>query len=558
MKSADYWQQRAEENALKVFRYSQRQAQLVTRWFCRAEREMSKKVVEFYRSYAEKEGVTLPAAKATMTDRRALNLTLEQCQALAKKSPLDSELKKLLDRAYLGRAISREEFLKMQLHLLSSELYNRYAETTKTSLTNVFEESYYKSLFDYQQFVGFGSSFNRISTHQIEAAVTTAWQGKNYSQRIWGDHRQTLARYLNRIVTNGFIQGSGGERMTSELRKATSMSAYDARRLIRTECNQVASRANLLAYRENGTPDFEFLAVLDYKTSERCRSMDGRHFALNEGRIGVNMPPLHPFCRSTTVPYLPDAEFDGDDTRTARSGSGETYKVPADMNYRDWHKQHVENNPAELLAEQKYKGGTADSAQYSKYLNVLGKDAPKTFDEFQNIKYTGGDDWRELKADYRSEKYYSNHLTHDEKAAVTSYISGGSYSLNASLRDGVPLTEQNKMLMQSLDSALEKLPPYEGRVVRTMDMSDTERLAFAKQNTRGKIVQCLAYTSASVLEGYHERPAVKLNIISHTGKDLRRYNTAEGEVIFRRGAKFRMVDAHMDDITFVIDAEEVT
>ncbi|MEG0839864.1 MAG: minor capsid protein [Hydrogenoanaerobacterium sp.] len=373
----------------------------MTRWFGRAKRDMQKKITDFYMKYAEKNSITLPCAKAAFADRRAVSITLEESLKLAQKIPMDTEFARLLDKAYIGRAISREEFLKMQLDLLSAELYNRYAEVTKTSLTCVFEDSYYKSLFDYQQFIGYGSSFNRISTHQIEAAVTTAWQGKNYSQRIWGTHRPTLARYLNRIVTTGFIEGSSGENMTAQLGKAMDMSAYEARRLIRTECSQVSSRANLLAYKENCTERFEFLAVLDYKTSERCRVIDGKIFNLSEAKIGINMPPLHPFCRSTTVPYLPDAELDYDDTRTARGADGESYKVPAKMKYREWHKAYVENHPAEVLTEKKYKHGSADAAQYDKYMKLLGHDAPKSFDEFQNLKYTDRVKWKFTKLDYR-------------------------------------------------------------------------------------------------------------------------------------------------------------
>lgn len=519
---------------------------------------MQKKITDFYMKYAEKNSITLPCAKAALADRHAVSITLEESRKLAQKIPMDTEFARLLDKAYIGRAISREEFLKMQLDLLSAELYNRYAKVTKTSLTCVFEDSYYKSLFDYQQFIGYGSSFNRISTHQIEAAVTAAWQGKNYSQRIWGTHRPTLARYLNRIVTTGFIEGSSGENMTAQLGKAMDMSAYEARRLIRTECSQVSSRANLLAYKENCTERFEFLAVLDYKTSERCRVIDGKIFNLSEAKIGINMPPLHPFCRSTTVPYLPDAELDHDDTRTARGADGESYKVPAKMKYREWHKAYVENYPAEVLTEKKYKHGSADAAQYDKYMKLLGHDAPKSFDEFQNIKYTGENDWRELKSDYRSEKYYSKHLTHDEKAAITGYVSGGSYQLNASLRDKTPLTEQSRLLMQGLDTALEKLPTYNGRVIRALVFDDSQKLKeFAKEHTIGNTVHYPAFTSASVLEGYHKEPTVQMNIISYTASNLQQYNAAECEILFRRGTSFKILGATLQGKTIIIEAEEV-
>lgn len=343
MNSADYWRQRAEQNARRIFEYSDRKARLVTRWFGRARREMEKKVRDFYRRYGEGEGISPKAAKAALTDRRALSLSLEEARRLAQRYPEDPALGRLLRQSYLGRAVSREEFLEMQLELLASEAYGQYARETGKSLNEAFEDAYYKSIFDYQQFIGTGNpAFNRLSVHQIQAAVETAWKGANYSQRIWGGQRQSLARYLNRIISTGMMEGKSNGVMTAELQKAMSMSAYQARRLIRTECAQVCARADALAYEENGTPRFQFLATLDMLTSEICREMDGRVFDTAEREIGVNTPPLHPFCRSTTIPYIPDDEFDAGNTRAARNAAGETYTVPASMNYREWREKYVD------------------------------------------------------------------------------------------------------------------------------------------------------------------------------------------------------------------------
>ena len=405
MTSREYWSGRAEQNALRAYQFSLRRAQLVTRWFGRVSREMQKKVNSFYRDYAGGEGISLKAAKALLTDRRALALTREAAERLSALYPDDPELHRLLRQASLQRAVAREEFLKMQLQLLASELYGETAGELRRTLTEAFEDAYYHGLYDFQQFVGYGSAFNRISTHQLEAAVTAKWSGKNYSERLWGDHRVSLARYLDRIVTTGFLEGQPSAQMTAQLQKAMNTSAYRARTLIRTESAQIASRASLLSYRENGTPRFQFLATLDLKTSEVCRAMDGKVFETADGKVGVNMPPMHPHCRSTTVPYIPNAEFDGDDTRAARGKDGVAYKVPANMSYQEWHRQHVETDPEWRLAEAKLQNGRADAGQYSSYRERLGEDAPKSFDEFQQIKYTEGEGWDALKRQYRAEGY---------------------------------------------------------------------------------------------------------------------------------------------------------
>lgn len=406
MDSRTYWEKRAKENELRVFQYAGKRAQLVTRWFSQAQKEMQQRIDVFYRQYAKDGRISLREAKHAIADRRTISLTLEEARRLGSLYPDDAEITRLLRKQYIQRAVSREELLCMQLQLLAGELYGRYAAETTRSLTEIFEESYYRTLYGFQKFTGYGTHFNRLNTHQIEAAVNTAWSGKNYSERIWGGQRGALARNLDRIITTGVIQGRPQGEMAAQLRKAMDISAYNARRLIRTECTAVAGKANLAGYQENGTGQFEFVATLDNRTSARCRGMDGKHFYVKDGKIGVNIPPLHPFCRSTTVPYVPDARFDLDDTRAARSGTGETYSVPGGMAYKEWHRKYVGTSPDELLSERKVQNGYADAAQFERYTKALGKDAPKSLDGFQRIKYTEPKSWDVLKRTYRQS---SNH-----------------------------------------------------------------------------------------------------------------------------------------------------
>jgi hypothetical protein len=50
-------------------------------------------------------------------------------------------------------------------------------------------------------------------------------------------------------------------------------------------------------------------AFLDNRTSAICREMDGKYFKITEKKIGVNAPPLHPSCRSTTQLVLDDDDM---------------------------------------------------------------------------------------------------------------------------------------------------------------------------------------------------------------------------------------------------------
>ena len=101
------------------------------------------------------------------------------------------------------------------------------------------------------------------------------------------------------------------------------------------------NKAEIEAYEEMGIKKFKYLAVLDSRTSEICRDMDGKIFDVKDAVQGENTPPLHPNCRSTIVPYI-SKEYEPE-IRIARDPeTGKNYYIE-NMNYREWEKEYVNN-----------------------------------------------------------------------------------------------------------------------------------------------------------------------------------------------------------------------
>ena len=81
------------------------------------------------------------------------------------------------------------------------------------------------------------------------------------------------------------------------------------------------------------------MATLEKRTCEVCGALDGKHFFVNDAKIGINYPPIHPNCRCTTI------EFDFDD---ALDWYNTGQPMPQNMKYKDWYdgqdvykRQHV-------------------------------------------------------------------------------------------------------------------------------------------------------------------------------------------------------------------------
>lgn len=136
-------------------------------------------------------------------------------------------------------------------------------------------------------------------------------------------------------------------------------------------------------------------------------------------------------------------------------------------------------------------------------------------------------------------------LTPEEKGALLEYKSSGSYKINAALRDGAVLSEEQKQMVEALDRALEKLPRHEGTVYRRLsfDLEGPEALTdFMAKHRAGETVQYPAYTSASTdPEGYPVDDELKVTLVIEglTGHDMEGIgDNFESEVLFQRDSEF--------------------
>ena len=225
------------------------------------------------------------------------------------------------------------------------------------------------------------------------------WSGQNYSKRIW-KNTQGLANTVKEELLINLLTGRTNREVAEIIANKFASGAAKARRLVRTESNFISSELNHEAYKEAGIEEYQYLATLDLRTSEICRELDGKIFKVSERKVGVNCNPMHPWCRSTTIPVV-DREFLNDGTRSARDPvTGEVIKVPASMNYKEWYEKYVEGSSEAKTAEKKLKNKSADRKQYERYRRILGNNVPDNLDDFQEMKYNKNEKFQQLKENY--------------------------------------------------------------------------------------------------------------------------------------------------------------
>ncbi len=154
------------------------------------------------------------------------------------------------------------------------------------------------------------------------------------------------------------------------------------------------------------------------------------------------------------------------------------------------------------------------------------------------------------------EKYV---LTDLEEGALVRYVSPDSYSLNDKLRRGEKLTENEKAWVQEINSALKKLPDYEGNLNRSLTFihEDDARNVFDSFQIGWKFIskQYLSTTKQGV---YNEDAQMQIYIQNaKKGKDLGSLNSREKEVLYPLESQFKVLNKiEKDGKFFVLMKEE--
>lgn len=320
-----------------------------------------------------------------------------------KDGPIKTQLiNKINAQAYKAR-ITRKQALKENIQIECAKIANTELESNHKFFVAQVKDTYYRNMFDYCKEVGTAIDFAKVPTKRVNEILSTNWSGKHYSKRIW-DNNQTFADKLEEIMLKGLMTGSDSRRMAKEMAEYAEVGKHISERLLRTETTYVATMADLEAMKERGTKKLQFVATLDSRTSHQCQKADGTLIDVDKAQPGVNVPPLHCYCRSTVIEVIHGLQHD---VRAARDENGKPITVPADMTYPEWHKKYVEDTPNGLINEQMQRNVGIDKIQYNNYKDTLGKkNVPATLKEFQNIKYRNEDEYGILKAQVKGMQYY--------------------------------------------------------------------------------------------------------------------------------------------------------
>lgn len=349
MNNGEYWQKRFELLEQAAHQQGVQCYADIEKQYRQAQKQLEGQIAAWYQRFASNNGVTLAEAKRMLNAKELAELKWDVNQYIqyGQENAINGTWVKQLENASARFHISRLEALKLQTQQSIEVMFGNQLDSIDSTMRNVYKSGYYHTAYEIQKGVGVGWDFSALDDKQISKVINKPWavDGKNFSERIWGN-RQKLVNELNNTLTQNIILGKDPQKAIDEIARKMNTSKTNAGRLVMTEEAFFSSAAQKDCFDELDVEQFEIVATLDSHTSDICRGMDGKHFPMSEWKVGVTAPPFHVHCRSTTVPYFDD-EFDAVGERAARGADGKTYYVPADMTYEQWSKKFVKSAPLE-------------------------------------------------------------------------------------------------------------------------------------------------------------------------------------------------------------------
>lgn len=349
MKNKDYWVERSINSLLEAERSVLDYESELRDAYTVALREIQKEIGSFFDRYARDNKLPYAEARKRLTanEKKSFEVQLKEWYKLANELSLSREysayIKELSAKLYITRLESLQASIRYQVEQISAKRYSGIQQI----MSDNYLASYYSTYYTVASGLESAVSFSNVDANAIEVAVRAKRDGYHFSQSIWGD-RDALVKKLNVLLPQSFSRGLGSKQIADQLAKEMNVENGKAMRLVRTEVNYIANQASIRVYKAANLAKYEYLATLDMRTSQICRDMDGEVILVSQAKVGINFPPLHPNCRSTTIPYFEDYE-EPDDTRTARDENARTIKVPRSMTQEQWIKKYAPEDQQEKL-----------------------------------------------------------------------------------------------------------------------------------------------------------------------------------------------------------------
>ena len=380
--SKKYWEDRAAGRMVSYTAKAESTADTLGKAYYATARYLQGEANDVFNAFTDKFELSIAEAETMLKNAPNKSMFEQMKTALATctDEQRKQELETLLSSPAYAHRIGRLNDLDSKISDMCSRLANAEIGVDTEHLGDIIQSAYMQTVFDVTKGADYRAAFDLIPESRVKAILSTNWSGQMFSERVW-DNTNALADGLKHDMLVGIMAGKSEQHMADDIMNRCGVGAFEARRLVRTETTCVANMAELYGYKELDIDEYEFSACLDSRTSDLCRELDGKVFKRNSAQAGVNLPPMHPFCRSTTLPVLPSEE--DLDKELAELGD----EIGTDVDFDEWERNLQQGEDGKW----RYVAGSVGKVNADKPMRFAGDGVDKSkengiinieFDEF--------------------------------------------------------------------------------------------------------------------------------------------------------------------------------
>ena len=369
MKNQDYWTQRKANLIYEQMDKAEKQADKFDDIYRQSKTYLDKQINKIFDKFQRDYGLSESDARhvlKNMKDQKDLN----ELRKVLDARPNDPNIQRLLadlDSPAYAYRIKRLERLSDDLDRMRESIYHSEKKGSDLFYSDLMNDSYYKATFDLQQQTGLAYSFSDLPETEIKRLQGLKWTGEGYSDRIWSNTGALASSVKDELLVS-LMTGRSVRDTSQAIAERFEVGQNKARRLVRTESAFFHNQMELLSYEDAEITKYKFVAVLDRRTSKICQEHDNKVY--NTAVPGVNYPPLHPWCRSTTIAHDDDIDYSKLERRARNPETGKVEYVPADMSYKEWYDKYVEK-PRERELSGGEHGANLDYIRSDEFLDKL-------------------------------------------------------------------------------------------------------------------------------------------------------------------------------------------
>lgn len=260
---------------------------------------LNREIAEYYQRYGEDNVIAYRRLMETI-DPVDRDLLIRDCDKFLRQHP---DMQSIVDVRKSIYQLNRLEGLQASVRV---HFYNVTFEVSGYVDKHLLKQSL-RGANTAAEAMGFGRSFYSMDSDAVRRFVDTAWTGNtSYSQRIW-DNTETLASYVAQDMSKALARGDSYQRIAKALEKRfVDVPQSSLMRLVYTEGTYVSRMAQVEELKREGFDSYTIEVVHDGKTCEQCHGVEGKTFRFEDIQVGVNFPPLHPYCRCQIAPAVDD------------------------------------------------------------------------------------------------------------------------------------------------------------------------------------------------------------------------------------------------------------